>query len=43
VVMLVSVEVPSPEVVEESGAAVFLHKRQLSRRALVDVWRTYGA
>jgi two-component system invasion response regulator UvrY len=43
VVVLVSVEVPSPEVVEESGAAVFLHKRQLSRRALVEVWRTYGA
>jgi len=43
VVVLVSVEVPQPEVLEASGAAAFLHKRQLSARALLDVWRTHGA
>ena len=43
VVVLLSVEVPDPEVLEESGAVAFLHKRQLSPRALADVWRTYGA
>jgi DNA-binding NarL/FixJ family response regulator len=43
VVVLVSVEVPDPEVLEESGAAAFLHKRELSPRALADLWRTYGA
>jgi two-component system, NarL family, invasion response regulator UvrY len=43
VVVLVSVEVPDPEVLEESGAVAFLHKRQLSPRALADVWRTHGA
>jgi two-component system, NarL family, invasion response regulator UvrY len=43
VVMLVSVEEPQPELLEASGAAAFLHKRQLSPRALADAWRTYGA
>jgi DNA-binding NarL/FixJ family response regulator len=43
VVVLVSVETPDPDVLEESGAAAFLHKRQLSPRTLADVWRTYGA
>jgi two-component system, NarL family, invasion response regulator UvrY len=43
VVVVVSVEEPEREVLEESGAVAFLHKRQLSPRALADVWRTYGA
>jgi two-component system invasion response regulator UvrY len=43
VVVLVSVEVPDPAVLEASGAVAFLHKRQLSPRALADVWRIYGA
>jgi two-component system, NarL family, invasion response regulator UvrY len=43
VVVLVSVEEPDPEVLEESGASAFLHKRELSPRALADLWRTYGA
>ena len=43
VVVLVSVETPDPDVLEESGAVAFLHKRQLSPRALADVWRSYGA
>ena len=43
VVVLVSVEDPSSEALNASGAVAFLHKRQLSPRALADVWRTYGA
>jgi DNA-binding NarL/FixJ family response regulator len=43
VVVLVSVEVPESQVLHASGAVAFLHKRQLSPRALADVWRTYGA
>jgi DNA-binding NarL/FixJ family response regulator len=43
VVVLVSVENPDAEVLEASSAAAFLHKRRLSPRALVDLWRTYGA
>jgi two-component system, NarL family, invasion response regulator UvrY len=43
VVVLVSVEVPEPDALEASGAVTFLHKRQLSPRALAEVWRTYGA
>ena len=43
VVVLVSVEAPDPEVLEASGAAAFLHKRQLSPRALAELWRTHGA
>jgi two-component system, NarL family, invasion response regulator UvrY len=43
VVVLVSVEVPEPGALEASGAVAFLHKRQLSPRALAEVWRTYGA
>jgi hypothetical protein len=26
-----------------SGAVAFLHKRQISPRALAELWRTYGA
>jgi len=43
VVVLVSVEVPETHGLTASGAAAFLHKRQLSPRALLDVWRAYGA
>ena len=43
VVVLVSVEVPESERREASGAVAFLHKRQLSPRALAELWRTYGA
>ena len=43
VVVLVSVEVPESEMLEASGAVAFLHKRQLSPRALAELWRTYGA
>jgi DNA-binding NarL/FixJ family response regulator len=43
VVVLVSVETPDPDVLEDSRAVAFLHKRQLSPRALADVWRTYSA
>ena len=43
VVVLASVESPDPEVLRRSGAAAFLHKRELSPRALADLWRTYGA
>lgn len=43
VVVLVSVEAPDPDVLKASGAAAFLHKRQLSPRALAELWRTYGA
>jgi two-component system invasion response regulator UvrY len=42
VVVLVSVEALDPEVLKASGAAAFLHKRQLSPRALAKLWRTYG-
>jgi two-component system, NarL family, invasion response regulator UvrY len=41
-VVLVSVEVPGPEVLESSGTPAFLHKRRISSRALMEVWRTYG-
>jgi two-component system, NarL family, invasion response regulator UvrY len=43
VVVLVSVDESDPDMLEESGAVAFLHKRQLSPRALADLWRTYGA
>jgi DNA-binding NarL/FixJ family response regulator len=43
VVVLVSVEAPSPEALEESGGAAFLNKRELSPRALTALWRTHGA
>jgi DNA-binding NarL/FixJ family response regulator len=43
VVVLVSVEVPNSELQKASGAVAFLHKRQISPRALAQLWRTYGA
>jgi DNA-binding NarL/FixJ family response regulator len=43
VVVLVSIEAPTPEATEASGAAVFLPKQRLSPRALAEIWQTYGA
>jgi two-component system, NarL family, invasion response regulator UvrY len=43
VVVLVSVEMPTPEALEESGGAAFLNKRELSPRALTALWRTHGS
>jgi two-component system, NarL family, nitrate/nitrite response regulator NarL len=43
VVVLVSVELPDPELLNASGAVAFLPKRQLSPRALAELWQTYGA
>lgn len=43
VVVLVSVEQPAAEVLEASRAAAFLPKRELSPRALAELWATYGA
>jgi DNA-binding NarL/FixJ family response regulator len=43
VVVLMSVEEPDPEALNASGAVAFLRKRKLSPRALVELWRTYGA
>ena len=43
VVILVSVEVASPEALEESGGAAFLNKRELSPRALTALWKTHGS
>ena len=42
VVLLVSVEVPEPELMRSSGAAAFLRKQQLTRQVLTDVWRSHG-
>jgi len=42
VVVLVSVEAVDPRVLEASRAAAFLNKRELSPRALAELWRTYG-
>jgi DNA-binding NarL/FixJ family response regulator len=42
VVVLVSVEVPDTELLDVSGAAAFLNKRELSPRALTRLWQTYG-
>ena len=42
VVVLVSVELPDQEVLDASGAAAYVSKRQLSPRALTELWRTYG-
>jgi DNA-binding NarL/FixJ family response regulator len=42
VVVLVSVELPEPEHLKASGAAVFLHKRELSPRGLTEVWSNNG-
>jgi len=43
VVVIVSVEQPSAEVLEASGAVAFLPKRELSPRVLAKLWATYGA
>jgi DNA-binding NarL/FixJ family response regulator len=42
VVVLVSVEAPDDEILDASGAAAFLNKRELSPRALRELWETYG-
>ena len=42
VVLLVSVEVPESELMESCGASAFLRKQQLTRRALMEVWRSHG-
>jgi two-component system, NarL family, invasion response regulator UvrY len=42
VVVLVSVENPRAEQLEQSGAAAFLDKRRLSPRALAELWRSHG-
>jgi DNA-binding NarL/FixJ family response regulator len=38
VVVLVSIEEPEEEALDASGAAAFLNKRELSPRALAEVW-----
>jgi DNA-binding NarL/FixJ family response regulator len=43
VVVLVSVEQPSAEVLGGSGAVAYLSKRELSPRRLAEIWATYGA
>ena len=43
VVVLVSVEVPDQEVLDASGAAAYINKRQLSPRTLTELWRAYGS
>jgi DNA-binding NarL/FixJ family response regulator len=43
VVVLVSVEEPAAAVVEASGAAAFLAKREVAPRVLAELWATYGA
>ena len=42
VVILVSVEQPEPRFLERSGAAAFLNKRQVSPRAIADLWDLHG-
>jgi DNA-binding NarL/FixJ family response regulator len=42
VVVLVSIETPRPEVLEQSCAAAFLDKRRVSPRALAELWRLHG-
>lgn len=42
VVFLISAETPQPDALQASGAA-FLSKRELSPRALNDLWQAYGA
>jgi DNA-binding NarL/FixJ family response regulator len=42
VVVLVSVEAPRAEQLEQSAAAAFLDKRRLSPRALAELWRSHG-
>ena len=40
--MLVSVEQPEDGFLEQSGATAFLNKRELSSRALSDLWEKHG-
>ena len=42
VVVLVSVEAPDTQLLDASGAAAYLNKRELSPRTLAALWRTYG-
>lgn len=42
VVLLVSVEVPEPELMPSCGAAAFLRKQHLTPRALTEVWQAHG-
>ena len=42
VIVLVSIEAATPEALEASGAVAFLQKRQLSPRALTELWQAYG-
>jgi DNA-binding NarL/FixJ family response regulator len=42
VVVLVSVERPRAEQLEQSAAVAFLDKRRLSPRALTELWRSHG-
>jgi len=42
VVVMVSVEQPSAEVLEASGAAAFMPKSELSARTLAELWATHG-
>jgi len=42
VVVLASVEEPSPEMLRASGAAAFLNKREISPRTLAHLWREHG-
>ena len=43
VIVVVSVEQRSAEVLEASGAVAFLPKRELSPHVLAELWATYGA
>jgi DNA-binding NarL/FixJ family response regulator len=42
VIVLVSVEAPHADVLEISGAAAFLSKRELAPSVLAELWRTHG-
>jgi len=41
VVLLISLEVPEPELMRSCGAAAFLHKQQLTPTALRAVWQAH--
>ena len=43
VIIIISVEQPAAVVLEETGAAAFLPKRQISPRALAELWAMHGA
>ena len=42
VIVLISIETPYPDVLDASGAAVFLSKRELAPSVLAELWRTHG-